>query len=981
MKRRSRKRLTDLETLRIDPSRRVRFRFGLRAVKGFLGDSVATALYGNGVRIFSRSIKFRRPRGLYSLNGDCANCLMEIDGRPNETAETTLLGEGMRVRPQNVRFSLKRDPFGFMDRLDWAMPAGFHLRRFHKPFSLWPFFLKRIRRAAGIGRIAPDYRSEELFDRQFLQTDVCVIGGGAAGMSAALAAAKSGVRVVLLESRPWLGGNFDHRTGEFESEVTLYKEARNLAAEIENASIRLLLRTVAVDLSGDGRVTAYRMGGEENLWDRRLINIRCRSLVAATGCTERPLLFEHNDRPGVMQVDCAYRLARTYGILPGTAGVFSVGHDEGLEAAASLHDLGMMVRAVADCRTEPDNPKLSAMLSERNIPYLPGWHAAEVKGKKGVEGVVLFSENGGRQQFFDCDLLVASAGLSPVGDPLLLAGSELDYDSRTGCYLPRSVPPGVHPAGRITGITYPGALEASGRLAGLRAAEECGASVDEALRESEAALQECPAPTRGCPELPLSGKGRKSFVCFDMDVTVKHIRQSVDRGFDTAELAKRFTGAGTGPGQGGIPGHNLPLLIARFREEAPDHTRPTTVRPPMISTPIPVYGADRIRLSRVSPVHSLLKEAGAVWDDSTGWRQAAYFAFDPAAREGIDAVRHRVGIMDAAAQGKFRIFGPDAVHVLDRVLIGGMSALSMGRAKHSFMCNRFGCILYEAVTACRGKDDYLVITKPGKGREVYQWICLHAEKEDWNFQIADLTESLGAIRLSGPSARDLLQGITQSNVSNPAFPLMGFRRLSLWDGALAVQAVRTGAVGEITFDLFMPASLMAPAWEALTAAGGPFGIHPYGLAADTLLRLEKGRFHTERESDNRVTLPDAGLGRYWHRSRSGSETIGDVALSRTAEQSGRMKRVGFQMEPAPNDGRLLKDGAVVVEDTIQGHVCLTRYSATLGEQIGTALVAEHLAEPGTILNLFEHDMDPDERRYARVVSLPFYDPDDSRMKG
>jgi len=984
MKRRYRNRIADLDslrpTLRIDPSRRISFRFGMRPVKGFWGDSVATALYGHGVRIFSRSLKFRRPRGLCSLNGESANCLMEIDGRPNETAETLLLKKGMRVRPQNVRLSLKRDPSGFMDRLDWALPAGFYLSRFHKPYALWPFFLKRIRRAAGIGCIAPDYRREAVFDRQYIQTNVCVIGGGPAGMTAALAAAESGVRVVLLESRPWLGGNFDHRTGEFETGVKLHERSRWLADQIESASIRRFHQTVAVDLSKEGAAVAFRMGGRENLFDRRLMKIRFRSVVVATGCTERTLMFEHNDRPGVMQVDCAYRLARTYGICPGTSAVFSVGHDEGLEAAANLHDLGMAVRAVADCRAEPGDSGLVQALSERKIPYLPRWHASEAKGKKRVEGVVLCDEKEGRRDF-GCDLLVASAGLSPVIGPLSLAGAEPAYDPETGFYLPRSLPPGVYMAGRITGLTHAGSVEASGRSAGLRAARDCGASVEAALQKSEMVLQALPGPAGGKTISLNIGKGKKTFVCFDMDVTVKHLRQSVDRGFDTPEAAKRFTGAGTGPGQSGIPGPNLPLLLARLREEPPEGTRPTTARPPLVPTPLALYGAGRVQLSRFSPVHSLLKEAGAAWNDSAGWRQAAYFSFDPAAREEIEAVRGRVGIMDAAAQGKFRVFGPDALQVLERVFIGKSADLTPGRAKHSFICNEYGGVLCEAVIACRGREDYRVFTAPGMEKAVYQWMIDRSENRDWDYRVADLTESLGAVRMAGPLARELLQGITESNVSNAAFPLMGLRRLRLMKDGLRVQALRTGAVGEVTYDLYMPASLMPSAWKALATVGEAFGMHPYGLKADTLLRLEKGRLHIHRESENRVTLLDLGLERYWDRDRSDADKVGDAALRHIAGQTGRMKRVGFRVESAADGDRPLQDGAIVVDETIQGHVCLTRYSATLGEQIGTALVAEHLAESGTRLNLFEYDMEPHQRRHALVVPLPFYDPDHTRMKG
>ena len=301
-----------------------------------VGDTVAGLLYANGIRIFSRSPKYHRPRGLYSLDGECSNSMMTIDDIPNVVAENTIAVNGMRVRAQNVVGSLNFDLMSFLDAMSWAMPAGFYYRMFHKPEKLWPLVIKQIRKMAGLGKINPDDKFPGRFDELYPNADVCVIGGGPAGMSAALAAAQQNLRVILLERRPWLGGCFEYRPAPYFPGRKLYERARELTREVNlNGAIRIFRHTAVVGTYPGNRVTAFQRGGAEDGFKERYVDIRTQSLVVATGCMERPLIFENNERPGVMQVACAHRLARTWGILPGKRIVFSIGHDLGIEAALS----------------------------------------------------------------------------------------------------------------------------------------------------------------------------------------------------------------------------------------------------------------------------------------------------------------------------------------------------------------------------------------------------------------------------------------------------------------------------------------------------------------------------------------------------------------------------------------------------------------------------------------------------------------------
>ena len=242
------------------------FTYRGKSYQGLAGDTVATALYANGVRVFGRSLKYHRPRGLYSLDGECSNAMMEVDGVPNVRAETTVLASGMTVKPQNVKGSPEFDLMGFMDGLSWAMPAGFYYRVFHKPARLWPTAIKQIRQAAGLGTLSPDFRMKGRFDEIYPAADVCVIGGGPAGMAAALAAAGQGLRVILLEARPRLGGAFEYRAAADRSGKPLFERAAELARQVESAAnIRVFAHAPAIGVytRRPGHGLPARRPGEE----------------------------------------------------------------------------------------------------------------------------------------------------------------------------------------------------------------------------------------------------------------------------------------------------------------------------------------------------------------------------------------------------------------------------------------------------------------------------------------------------------------------------------------------------------------------------------------------------------------------------------------------------------------------------------------------------------------------------------------------
>lgn len=970
-------RLKNLPTLRVNTSEKVSVTYRGKQYEGFKGDTVASLLYANGIRIFGRSLKYHRPRGLYSLDGECSNTCMQIDDIPNERAENIPARDGMNIREQNVKGSAEKDMMGFIDKLDWAMPAGFYYHTMHRPAKMWPVAMKQIRKAAGLGTLNQNFNRHERFDEIFPKTEVCVIGGGPAGMAAALEAADKGVRVILLESRPWLGGFYEYRTSVDESGNFLYSKARTLAEKVEaHPDIRVFKHTFMVGAYNNNLITAFQRGGETESFHERYIEIRAQSVVVATGCIERPLIFENNERPGVMQAGCAHRLCRTYGILPGKAAVFSIGHDTGLEAAVDLFDMGLKIACIADLREDGQDPELLEKVKGRKIPYYPGRVATEALGKKRVTGVKVGTIDGTVEETYTCDLVVASAGFTPVTGPITINQGKLKFDEHTGFFLPSVLPDKTHVAGRINGLGNPASIEASGKLAGLRAAAECGKDLTGEIDEAQGELNDLPGPQRGSKFVTGPVSGRKSYICFDEDTTIKNIKQAIRKGFDVPELIKRYTSAGTGPGQGGIPGHNLPLFTAKFKAEENEKIRPTNQRPPLVPLFLSTYAGTNHDMAKRTPMHDRQKKDGGIFRRLGVWRRARYFSNDFSCRKEIENVRNNVGILDGSTLGKFRIHGPDALKALQRVYISNMEKVKQGRVKYTAMCNDDGCVIDDGVITKLAENDYFFTTSTGRAGSTVEWIRYHTRFDGWDFNLVNLTDALGVINLSGPNSRKVIEKVTDQDISDQALPFSGVKEYTISDD-IPVTVMRLGFVGELSYELHVPSSYMESAWDLLLEAGKEFHIKNFGVEAQNVLRMEKGHVILGQESEQRTNLTDINMGFLWYRKKKEAKTVGNVALEQTVNDTGRLKLVGIKMK---DPSRAPGDGCVIVDDTrVRGYVCTIRKSFSVEGVIGMALVEQPLAKNGTTVFVYEDECKGNLSE-AQVVPMPFYDPEGKRMK-
>jgi sarcosine oxidase subunit alpha len=938
---------------RINRAQPLQFTFAGRVFGGFAGDTIASALYASGVRIFGRSFKYHRPRGLLCCAGRCPNCLVNVDGVPSVRACTEPLREGQYVAPQHAWPSLERDVFAVLDKLHRLLPVGFYYKTFIHPRRLWPAYERALRSFAGLGRITfPDEPPGE-YERAYLFADVAVVGGGLAGLTAALEVAQAGARVVLVDDQPELGGRWRIET---EGGTGWEALARDVVA---HARIRVLAPATAFGLYEDGLLGV--------LEGRRFVKLRARRAVIATGAFEYPLVFENNDLPGVMLASGALRLAMLYGVRPGERAVVVTNDARGIAAARSLQSAGTEVLAVADARTDVDGPALE-VLRAAGTALLTGYTIAAAVGPGRVRRVVLTDLRSGCARDLECDLVCLATSVEPAAGLIGQAGGRLRVED--GRVLPGALPPGVLAAGEVTGEVGAEAVIGSGRLAGAEAAVALGLGdglfpgwLDE-LRAARAARHPTPS-SRHVASAP--GGGIKRFVCLCEDVTEKDIRQAIDEGFDHIETLKRYTTVTMGPCQGKMC-HRLSIdLCAAMTGRTVAETGTTTARPPAQPVPLGALAARHHDPVKRTPVHHLHLAAGARWMDMGAWKRPHSYT---SVNDECRAVHEAVGLIDVSTLGKLDLAGRDAGAFLDWLHPNRFSDLRPGRVRYRLMCDDAGIIVDDGVVARLADDRFLITTATGTLEGVEQWFEWWLAGTGRCAHVVNVTGALGAVNVAGPRARDLLDGLSDFDLSLAALPYM-----SVAEGRVAgvpCRVLRIGFVGELGFELHFPADYGEYLWQRLMEAGRPLGARPFGVEAQRVLRLEKQHVIVLQDTDaltNPFAINLSALVRF-----DKPDFVGREALASAQPRALPERLVGFVIAGVtapPAEG-----AAVVAGGRPIGRVTSAKWSPFLQRVIGLAWVPADRAVDGAT---FDVRMDGTTRT-AHVVARPFYDPEGVRLR-
>jgi sarcosine oxidase subunit alpha len=956
----------------VDRSRIVDFTFDGREYVGYSGDTIGSALYRAGVRVFSRSFKYHRPRGLLCLDGSCPNCLVNVDGTPNVRACITRLAAGMAVRSQNAWPSLKHDILAVNDRLDRFLPVGFYYKTFIRPRSLWPVYQTVLRHAAGLGVVDPDpdQHQEPDYEKVYLHTDIAVIGGGPAGMSAALAAAELGTRVVLIDEAPALGGHLRYHVQDIAVETAPhtpgntqsgFELARELADAIHaNPHIQVLNEAVAFGLYQDNEVGVAQ--------GNRLIKLRASQLVVATGQIEQPLVFQNNDLPGIFLGGGLQRLINLYGVRPGERALVVTTNDGGWAVARDLLDYNVEVVCVVDTRS--DGKDQASGVSSR------GSHTIlTAKGNGRVEGAVIvrLNANGnaipGTEVELKCDIIALATGFAPNSALLYQAGCKFDYDSGQETFVPVHYPPGVRAAGHVVATEGLQALLLEGQTAGLEAALELGGRSDERVRQRLANLkhqlaQHLPADAQPLPAVTDGGK--KKFICFCEDVTHKDINDAIDEGFDDIETLKRYSTISMGPCQGKMCSLNAIRLSAHETGRPVVEVGTTTSRPPFRPVKLGALAGRKLEPTRFSPIHQRHLALGAKMMDAGQWKRPEHYG-DPHGE--VQAVRQWVGLIDVSTLGKIDLRGRDAQEFLERVYTGRFADMRDGRIRYGIMCTEEGIIFDDGVVGRLDDNSYYLTTTSGGVNAVYEWLLWWLTAWGLDAHLSDVTASYAALNLAGPRARDVLASLTDLDLSNHAFPHMHMRQAQLAN--VPARLLRVGFVGEMGYEIHFPAEHGLYIWDVLMEAGSQFGIKPFGVEAQRILRLEKRHIIIGQDTD---ALSDPfGAGLSWAVKLDKEDFLGKPSLERLLERKPRERLVGFEMH---DDSLVPAEGEQILEDgRLLGRVTSARYSPTLGTAIGIGWVSSEQAQEGAVIRIRTQG----QLAAATVVRQPFYDPGGDRL--
>ena len=943
----------------IDRTKPLQFTFENRRYAGYAGDTVASALAANGVGLLSRSFKYHRPRGIMSLAGCEANTLVEVNGVPNVPAERHVLTDGDRVSGQNYVGSLSLDCSAWIGALGRFFPVGFYYRAFFRPKGAWRFWEPVIRRMAGLGRINTGAR-HDYYDKAYLFADVAVVGGGAAGLSAAIAAAQEGCRVVIVDDNPAWGGALNYARHDAAG-VRAGKERAALVSRLEAfPNVTMLAAASCEGVFADNWLAIVQ--------GRRLYKLRATRVVLATGALEQPAVFRNNDLPGVLHGSAAQRLIRLYGVRPGDRAVVLTANDPGYGVALDLLEANVAVAAIVDLRKDPAGGALASAAAARKIRIETGAMISEAFGRRRVRGVRiarLGADGACRAPFetVDCDLVCVSAGFAPNLALAAHAGARLVYDPKCAMHRAERLPDRVTVAGSANRVFSLDTVLADGSRAGRSDANKTAVLID-------AGACDFTHPS------PIAAHARgKEFVDFDEDLTIQDIHDSVVSGFDDIQLLKRYSTAGMGPSQGRHSAVNTIRLAARARGQTEADIGTTTARPPYSGESFGVLAGRSFDPVRRTPMHHRHLEAGAQMMPAGAWMRPAYYGNKSNAEQAIAgevaAVRSRGGLIDVSTLGKIEIRGPDAAEFVNRLYFTEHSKQPVGRARYGLMVDAAGTITDDGVV-CRLADGHFFVTATTSGvesvvRSMYQWNVQWRRDVD----IAHVTAAYAAVNLAGPNVRSILAELCKNVDLNPdAFPYMGVRTGHIAD--IPARLLRVGFVGELGYEIHVPAGCGEFLWDRLREVGGRHGLQPFGVEAQRVLRLEKGHVIVGQDTDGLTNPLEIGMGpgrrpKLFH--------VGGAALAAHHQRGIERRLVGFVLDnkdPRPQECHLVIEGS-----EIAGRITSCAHSATLDRVIGLAYVRPHQSAVG---QTFAIRVDGGILVTARVVPLPFYDPGNERQK-
>ncbi|MCF6433604.1 sarcosine oxidase subunit alpha family protein [Leisingera sp. MMG026] len=974
----------------IKGSKTLTFSFDGKRYKGFEGDTLASALLANGVRLMGRSFKYHRPRGVLTAGSEEPNALVELrsGGRqePNTRATTAELYEGLEANSQNRWPSLQHDFMAINDRFSNFLTAGFYYKTFMWPAAFWEkLYEPIIRKAAGLGSISFE-ADPDAYDKGFLHCDLLVIGAGPTGLMAALTAGRAGAQVIIADEDFLLGGRLNSETfgiGDLAGSAWVEQVQAELAAM---PNVRVMPRTTIIGAFDHGiygavEHTADHVLAPEAGKPRQILwRIYSKRAMLAAGATERPIAFENNDRPGVMLAGAVRAYANRWAVTPDQSVAVFTNNDDGHRTASDLIAKGVNVAAVIDTRA--DAPKVDG------AELFAGAQVIDTKGRLGLEMVQLRLANGTTRDV-PCGALAVSGGWNPNVHLTCHQRGRPAWREDIAAFVPAgTLPQNMSVAGAANGNFSTAAALRAGAEGAVAALSELGIEAKAGdLPEAE------DAPVNVTPFWYVKeGKGR-AWLDQQNDVTVKDVKLAHQENFRSVEHLKRYTTLGMATDQGKTSNMGGLAIMAELAGKQIPEVGTTMFRPPYTPVSFGVMAGrsvgEEFRPTRKTPSHKWAEEQGAEFVEVGQWLRAQWFpkAGETHWRQSVDRevlqTRNSVGICDVTTLGKIDVQGKDAAAFLNKMYANAFAKLPVGKVRYGLMLREDG-IAYDDGTAARFAEDHFVVTTTTANAVlVYRNMefarqCLFP---DMDVQLISTTEAWAQFAVAGPNARKLLQKVVdpEFDLSNEAFPFMGCGEVTVAGGCRA-RLFRISFSGELAYEIAVPTRYGDAMIRKLMEAGEEFGAVPYGTEALGVMRIEKGHA-AGNELNGTTSALNLGMGRMVSKKK---DCIGNTLTEREGmNREDALKLVGFKpvnaADPVPAGSHLMNADGEVSAATDQGYITSAAYSPVLGCAIGIGFLKSGDARKGEVIRA----VNPLEGKETRVevVSAHFVDPEGERLRG
>ena len=950
----------------IDETSRISFKFNGKIFYGFKGDTLASALIANDIHLVGRSFKYHRPRGIMTAGSEEPNAIVQVNANtaytePNVRATEIEIYEGLIATSQNCWPNVRFDVGGINNILSPFLPAGFYYKTFMWPASFWEKYEYVIRHSAGLGK-SPKLADPDIYDHKYIHCDVLVIGAGIAGIIAAKTAAKNNLKTLILDEKTEIGG-----TTVFQNSDN-FKIDNKISSDWLKNEINELKKLNNLEIKTRTSVAAYHgynyLLARENLTDhlsmdekkgkirQRLLKIRAKKVIVATGSLERPLIFDNNDRPGIMLSSAVKKYADYYGVICGKKNVFFTNNDTAYESAISLFKKGIKVQAIIDIR-EKSESSIIKQAEDLGIKIYWSHAVVDTHGYKKLKQISIMKLSKDGQSVIesktniDCDCLGMAGGWTPAVHLFTQSGGKLKFRDKDQVFIPNK-----YPSRQISIGSCNGDFELDEIVKNTSDSLKRFLEIDKTDYENLSVVTSKETSKKNIWLLPsdkIIGK-TKPFVDYQNDATANDIKLALREGFRSIEHVKRYTTTGMGTDQGKLGNMHALGIIADTTGVKMGEVGTTTFRPPY--TPL-TFGTivgrnvgEYFDIFRRTPMNDWHLENKAAFENVGQWKRAWYYPknnetmHQAVQRESV-AARESAGILDASTLGKIDIQGSDASEFLNRVYTNAWSKLGIGKCRYGLMLNEDGMVYDDGVTTRLSENHYIMTTTTGGAANVMSKLedYLQTEWPELDVYLTSITDHYATASVCGPNSKKILNKIISNlDLSDENFPHMSYKEAQI--GKIKCRVMRISFTGELSYEINVQANYGKSLWEKCIEAGKEFDITPYGTETMHLLRAEKGFIIVGQDTDGTMTPIDLQMD--WIVSKKKYDFIGKRSLYRSdTKREDRKQLVGLVTD---NPKEVLEEGAPIIAELNQspvqmlGHVTSSYFSPNLKKSIALAVV-------------------------------------------